>query len=213
MHFLIHLFSFVNYQLVMEQIAKFSRRLRAIDHLPVSPLRALEEVWKEEDLHHFIHSEITIWFYMALSNDGAIYVDDDGESRTELINFFADLLPLIEACYCTNRMSLYYSKHHVYPDAKQLTLTIREDSDDDKSCTYLDEDEMVDPRQVMVKFCIKYSIEYARRELWDFLQAAECYTGPFRSQVSKFFFSEYYLKLLTMVEASYCLARQGRNAD
>lgn len=197
----------------MEQISKFSRRLRAIDHLPSSPLTALEEAWKEEDLHHFIHGEITIWFYMALSNDGAIYVDDDGESRAELVEFFADLLPIIEATYCYNQMSLYHTKHRNWPDVKQLTNAIKEDTDGDQSCTYLTDNEMIDPRQVMVNFCIKYPIEYARRELWDFLQGAESYTGPFRAQVSKFFFSEHYMKLLTMVEASYRLASQGRNAD
>jgi hypothetical protein len=68
-------------------------------------------------------------------------------------------------------------------------------------------------QRIMVNFWIKYPFEYARRELWDFLQAAESYSGSFRAQVSKFFFSDYYLKLLTMVEASYRLANEGRNMD
>jgi hypothetical protein len=193
--------------------SKFSRRLRAIDHLPRSPLAALEDVWKEEDISHFIHGEITIWFYMALSNDTAIYVDDDGESRIQFIEFFADLLPIIEASYCYDQMSLYQTKHRAWPDAKQLTTAIREKTDGDYSCIYLTENEMIDPRQVMVNFCIKYPIDYARRELWDFLQAAESYSGPFRAQVSKYYFSDYYLKLLTIVEISYRFATQGRSSD
>jgi hypothetical protein len=197
----------------MGNASKFSRRLRAIDHLPNSPLAALEDVWKEEDISHFIHGEITIWFYMAFSNDTAIYVDDDGESRIQFIEFFADPLPIIEAIYCYDQMSLYYTKHRAWPDVKQLTNAIREKTDGDYSCIYLTENEMIDPRQVMVNFCIKYPIDYGRRELWDFFQAAESYSGPFRAKVSKYFFLDYYLKLLTIVEISYRFATQGRSSD
>ena len=78
----------------------------------------------------------------------------------------------------------------------------------DYSFIYLTKKEMLDPRPVMTAFCLKYPIVYARRELWDFFQAAESYSGPFRAHVSKYIFSEYYLKLLTLVEAAYAITRQ-----
>lgn len=40
---------------------------RAIDYLPDDPFGALEKVWELEDVAHFIHGELTYWFYMALA--------------------------------------------------------------------------------------------------------------------------------------------------
>ena len=157
---------------------------------------------------------MTIWFYMALSNDcAAPYVDDDGEGRATFIEFFADLLPVIEANYCRAMMSSYYKKNNVWPDVKKLKAVINEHMQDDYSLIYVNEDEMLDPGRVMVNFCIRYPIDYVRRELWDFFEAASSYTGRFRKQVSVHYFSETYLKLLTIVESSYVLAGSSSTED
>ena len=68
------------------------------------------------------------------------------------------------------------------------------------------EKEMLDPPQVMINFCLRYPIEYARRELWDFFGAASSYTGRFRKEVSTNYFAETYMKLLTIVESAYAIA-------
>jgi hypothetical protein len=197
----------------MEKLERGSKPLRAIDHLPGSPLKALEEVWKELDLHQFIHWEINIWFYMAMSNDCAIYVNDDGEMRAEFIALYADILPIIEASYCCYLQHRFYKKNGKDPDLQQLIAAFKDKLCYDYTCVYLSHSKMLDPEQVMVNFCIKYTIEFVRRELWDFLQSAESYSGPFRAKVSKYMFSENYLNLLTIVEASYCLASGQEDSD
>jgi hypothetical protein len=190
----------------MEKIPYFSKPERPIDHLPGSPLNTLAELWKEEDIRHLIHGELSVWFYMALSNDCVSYVNDDGESRATLIEFFADFLPVIEANYCRAMISSYYKKNNSWPDVAKLKAAINEHMHDDYSFIYIYEHEMLDPQQVMVNFCIRYPIDYVRRELWDFFVAASSYSGRFRKEVSSRFFSETYLKLLTIVESSYALA-------
>jgi hypothetical protein len=174
----------------MEKIPYFSKPERPIDHLPGSPLKTLAELWKEESVRHLIHGELTIWLYMAVSNDCVPYVDDDGESRATLIEFYADLLPVIEANYIRHMMSSYYKKNNAWPDVKKLKAAINEHMHDDYSFIYVQEHEMLDPEHIMVKFCIRYPIDYARRELWDFFVAASSYSGRFRKEVSYYYFSE-----------------------
>jgi|SRR6185312_1044179 len=189
----------------MESIKKFIKPDRPIDLLPGNPISALTQVWKDESVYQIVHGEITNWFYMALSNECAIYVDDDMDSRAQFIEFFADLLPLIEATHCYTLRSLYYDNNRVWPDIKQMIEAIHKNLGFDYCYTYINKTDILNPWQPMVRFCIKYPIEYARREMWDFFQGAESYQGPIRSKVATYVLSEYYLRVLTMVEASYAL--------
>jgi len=197
----------------MGKIKQFKKPDRPIDLLPGNPITALREVWKDESVYQVVHGEITTWFYMALSNECAVYVNDEMESRGQFIEFFADLLPVIEATHCYTLRSLYFEKNRAWPDEKQMIEAIHEDTGADSFYTYISGTDLVDPGQSIVKFCFKYPIEYARRELWDFFEGAQSYQGPFRNQVSKFAFADYYLRILTMVEASYVLCRQGPHSE
>ena len=197
----------------MEKIKKFKKPDRPIDLLPGTPISALQRVWKDESVYQIVHGEIANWFYMALSNECAIYVNDDMESRAQFIEFYADLLPVVEATHCYAIRSSYYEKNRVWPDIKQMTEAIHADVGFDYCYTYIYDTDMANPRQPMIKFCIKYPIEYARREIWDFFQGAESYKGPFRNHVSKYVFSDYYLRILTMVEASYALCVQDGDSE
>ncbi len=102
----------------MEKIKKFIKPDRPIDLLPGNPIMALQMVWKDESVYQIVHGEIANWFYMALSNECAIYVNDDMESRAQFIEFYADLLPVIEATHCYTLRSLYFEKNRVWPDEK-----------------------------------------------------------------------------------------------
>jgi hypothetical protein len=191
----------------MEKIPYFTKSERPIDYLPDRPLNTLQGLWKEENIRQLIHGELTFWFYMALSNDcAAPYVDDDGEGRATFIEFYSDLLPVIEASYCQAMLYSADKKSGASSDVKKLTALINEHMDDDYSFIYISEKEMLDPRQVMINFCLRYPIDYARRELWDFFEAASSYGGRFRKQVSVYHFSETYMKLLTIVESAYAIA-------
>jgi len=197
----------------MEKIRIFKKPDRPIDLLPDNPITALKEVWKDESVYQVVHGEIANWFYMALSNECAVYVNDEMESRAQFIEFYADLLPVVEATHCYTLRSLYFEKNRVWPDEKQVIAAIHEDSGSDYFYTYIGGTDLLDPGQPMLKFCYKYPFEYARRELWDFFEGVQSYQGPFRNLVSKFAFADYYLRILTMVEASYALCRQGPESD
>ena len=189
----------------MEKIKQFKKPDRPIDLLPGNPIAALKLVWKDESIEQLVHVEIANWFYMALSNECAVYVNDDMESRAQFIEFYADLLPVIEATHCYTLRSLYFETNRAWADYKQMTEAIHEDAGRDYFYTYIADTDITNPLQPMVKFCIKYPIEYSRRELWDFFQGVESYSGPFRSRVAKYVLSDYYMSVLTMVEASYAL--------
>ena len=189
----------------MEKIKKFKKPDRPIDLLPDNPLTALKLVWKDESIEDIVHSQIANWFYMALSNGCAVYVNDDMESRAQFIEFYSDLLPVIEATHCYNLRAIYIDRNSVWPNYEQIIAAIREDAGSEYFYTYIEDTEITNPLQPMIKFCIRYPIEYARRELWDFFQGVESYNGPFRNRVAKFAFSDYYMRFLTMVEASYAL--------
>ena len=192
----------------MESVKKFIKPDRPIDLLPDNPISALQQVWKDESVYQIVHGEIANWFYMALSNECAVYVNDDMDSRAQFIEFYTDLLPLIEATHCFTLRSLYYEKNRVWPDLKQMVEAIYKDLGFDYCYTYIYDTDILNPRHPMIRFCIKYPIEYARREMWDFFQGAESYQGPIRCKVSTYVFSDYYLRVLTMVEASYALCNK-----
>lgn len=192
----------------MEKIKKFKKPDRPIDLLPGDPLTALKLVWKDESIQDIIHGQIANWFYMALSNECAIYVNDDMEIRAQFIEFYSDLLPVIEATHCYNVRSFYIERNKVWPNYEQTIDAIREDAGPEYFYTYISDTDITNPLQPMIKFCIRYPIEYTRRELWDFFQGVESYHGPFRNRVAKYVFSDYYLRVLTMVEASYVLCNK-----
>jgi hypothetical protein len=115
----------------MEKIRKFKKSDRPIDLLPGNPITALEQVWKDESVYQVVHGEIANWFYMALSNECAVYVNDEMESRVQFIEFYSDLLPVIEATHCYNLRSLYFEKNRVWPDEKQVVEAVHEDGGSD----------------------------------------------------------------------------------
>jgi hypothetical protein len=192
---------------------KITKPKRAIDYLPDDPFGALEKVWELEDVSHFIHGELTYWFYMALSHGGTIYNDEDTEIRAAFIQFYSDLLPLIEASFCHSVGYSYYRKNKASPDLKTMPAAIKERLCHDYQCIYITDEEEVYPESVYARFCVKYQIDYVRRELWDFLDAVHFYAGPFRKIVSKHCFADYYLKLLTIVEIAYVYLQRDRHPD
>jgi hypothetical protein len=196
----------------MSTTGKFIKAKRAIDHLPGDPFGALEKVWDLEDVALFLHDEIRYWFYMALSHEGSIY-NEKIENQETFIQFYADLLPLIEASFCCYVRHLYYQKNRALPDLAAMQSAIKENLCHDYECVYITDEEQIHPYGVFARFCIKYPIEYVRRELWDFLDAVQFYSGPYRKVVSKHCFSEYYLKMLTMVEIAYVLSEKDQHPD
>jgi hypothetical protein len=191
---------------------KFTKPKRAIDHLPDDPFGALEKVWEHQDVALFLHDELRYWFYMALSHEGSTY-NDEIEVRETFIQFYADLLSLIEASFCWYVRQTYYQKNRISPDLTNMPGAIRDVLCHDYQCVYISEGDQIDPYHVFAKFCVKYPIKYVRQELWDFLDAVQFYSGPFRKVVSKHCFSEYYLQMLTMVEIAYVLLNGHRDPD
>jgi hypothetical protein len=196
----------------MEKIRTFKKPDRPIDMLPGNPILALKMVWKDESVQDIVHSQIANWFYMALSNECSIYANDNIKIRAQFIEFYADLLPIIEATHCYNVRSLFFDENQIWPDEKQMHEAIHGDLGCDYFYTYISDTDIYNPCHPMVKFCIKYPLDYVRRELWDFFQGVETYNGPFRKHVATFF-SDYYLRVLTMVEASYVLCSEMNKSD
>jgi hypothetical protein len=190
-----------------------SKPKRAIDYLPADPFAALEKVWELEDVAHFLHGELAIWFYMALSHGGTIYNDEDTEIRAAFIRFYSDLLPLIEASFCHSVAWAYYRKNKTSPDLNTMPAAIKERLRHDYQCVYITDEEQVYPKAVYARFCVKYRIDYVRRELWDFLEAVQFYAGPFQKIVSESCFANYYLKMLTIVEIAYVYLQWDRHPD
>ena len=184
---------------------KSEKPKRAIDYLPDDPLEALEKIWEHEDVGNLLNGELRYWFYMALSHAGTVYNNDDGDCdvRATFIELYDELLPLIEASFCHSVRHLYYQKNSSYPDRKTMSAAIKERLCYDYNCNYITDSEKVCPEAVYTRFCTKFRLEYVRRELFDFLDAVEFYTGPFRKKVSKHCFFHYYTMMLTIVEIAY----------
>lgn len=149
---------------------------------------------------------------MALSHEGSSY-NDEIKVREAFIQFYADLLPLIEASFCCHIRHLYYQKNKTLPDLTTMPGAIKDDLCHDYQCVYITDEEQIYPYGVFARFCVKYPIEYVRRELWDFLDAVQFYSGPYRKVVSKHCFSDYYLQMLTMVEIAYTLSERDHLPD
>lgn len=192
----------------------FGKPKMPIDYLPHDPYKAIGEVYENEDVSELIFGQLQYWFYMALSHGGTVYnTDDDCQIRASFIAFYSDLLPYIEATFCFDVRWEYFQKHHKDPDHKSLILAIHDRLKHEYSCMYLENAQMTNPRSVIAAFCLKYSIEYIRRELWDFAEAVSFYSGPFRAKISKHAILQYHMKLQTLVEAGYALLKRGGDSD
>lgn len=153
---------------------------RPIDLLPDDPFTAIEESWSLT-CPSFVMNEILFWSYMAMSHQSSLYAELN--FRAGFIGFFTDLLPFLEATY------LYAHKK----DSEEKP---------DYLIQYLSEDEQDDPIKIIRQFFDKYSHVYVRIELWFFYQAVEFYKGPLKVEYNT---SEFYLHLLTQVEAFYLI--------
>lgn len=184
--------------------AKFQKTKRPIDYLPDYPKEAIRQIWILADIQYVFH-EIPYWFYMALSHDGAVY-DDAVETRSTFIEFYADLLPFIEATHFFNELERVEEKDKKddsrAPHKKILLYG------GPHQPAYLNKAELADPLLVMRTFCQTYPLSYVRIELWHFFEAVQYYEGPFKKLIYQYNTQNFYLNLLTLVEASHLLIKK-----
>jgi hypothetical protein len=177
------------------------RHKRPIDYLPEHPTEAIRQIWIDADIEYILY-EIPYWLYMALSHEGAVY-NDTVEERRLFIEFYADLLPFIEATNFFNEIEIA-EQNDKKPDShaprKKILLY-----GGDYQAVYLSKTEVINPLLVIARFCKTYSIPYVRIELWHFFQAVQYYDGPLKEFIYKDNTHNFYLNLLTLVEAGHLL--------
>jgi len=192
---------------------KINKPKRPIDYLPDSPLEALEKAWEDVDVSQLLEGELRYWFYMALSHGSTVYRDADGDTRAPFIEFYDELLALIEASFCHSVQYLYYQQHKEYPDRKTMPVAIKARLCHDYTCRYITQTEQICAEAVYTRFCMKFELAYVRRELFDFLDAVEFYSGSFREKVSSHCFFHYYTMMLTIVEIAYVYLEMNSQPD
>ena len=188
---------------MVETKPKFFKSERAADLLREAPSSALQDALGNEDPRCFIFEEVNNWFFMALSNPKGTYCSVSNEERATFIEFYSDLLQLIEITFCVRLREVFFQEHERMPDWKELYEKFEIYYGLPYRFVFLRAEDIEQPNLIIRSFCYKYPIEYARRELWDFYETAYTYEGVFKDRVKVRDFPDHYEKLLTMLDACY----------
>ncbi|MCS3800869.1 hypothetical protein [Niastella sp. OAS944] len=133
--------------------SRFSKPMRLVEKAHSHPEEVIKEAFSEvswRDLYEYL---LPTWLRVAVVSSESPYSDGDG--REVLYAFYDQLLAFVEALYI-----IYEAPEGHNPNC-------------------LSEEQLADPRRVVSAFFQQFTIEYIRRELHDFLDAALGYDGVY----------------------------------
>lgn len=172
---------------------------RSFDYLPYQPYVAINEVWNDADLD-YVNDELKYWFYMALSCTKSIYEFKD--ERAAFIKFYDELLYLVDSIFFLNE-----SKNE---GNERVLADIPDQVDDilpEANLPLISEEQIEDPLYLIKRFCGHFPLTYARIELWHFFESVYMYEGPYKEDINADNICNFYLNLLTLVEAAYIIGK------
>lgn len=149
----------------IEWLDKFKR---PIDFLPAHPFQAIRQVWNTITLEYKLN-ELEFMFFMAISADECIY--DDREHRAEFIEFYCDLIRLVEATYF---LSQQRKKGKKWKKGTTVHRPIR-----------ISDFQSQNPIQKIKQVCGHYTLKYIEIQLEHFTEAVIAYNGHLVAAVIK----------------------------
>jgi len=166
------------------------------------PIPCLQEVFKAFHLLD-ITNELNHWFQVGMSNDNSAY--EDGIQRSNLMRFNGELQILAEALCLINKShqpkGLKDRMERLPPEIKMVMQQYNQP-------TKLSLEEMINPMQVVKRFCSVFTREYANREMWDWLDAVITYDGEYPNAVYKGHILTFYECLICLIESAFVLTNK-----
>lgn len=192
----------------MEIFLPRTRRLAPSDYLPDEPLKALWQLWENEDMNNLICDELMNWSFIALTTVNAITDHGDPDflkTQGEFVAFYSELLPLIEASCGLCVGAKAYEPGGKWPDADAMWGLMRES----KNCLFLFSSlaDIENPFAVMRRFCGQKDYGSREKLLWKWFQAVEEYEGPFKEKLSGYP-SWSYESVLVILKSVYLLTER-----
>jgi hypothetical protein len=150
-----------------------------------NPTSVIAEVFDSESLPS-LRDQLRDWMHVGLSADCSIY--EEGEQRRQLLAFQDQLLVLVEALFIIDKDG-------------EIINTDRRISEEDKP-KLLNQDQIVNPKQVIAAFFDKFPIVYSIRELNDWLEAGIAYAGEYPDNMSELQVLYTYRNVLCLIKAA-----------
>lgn len=144
---------------------RFQKPRWAIDMAQEDPYGCIVEVFSWIHLKDF-RDELEEWVRIALINDHSAY--DTGAAREDVMDFCDELQLLTEALQVVNA--------NREPDSfrrwkEKLSDDCRQEIESYHQPVLLTEAQKANPLLVIIRFCKKFTLSYAKGELWDLLDA------------------------------------------
>lgn len=156
----------------------FSKPTRLIEKAQTHPGEVISEVFNQVFLTDLTEDLLPAWLQAAVTNTQSLY--SNGNTRKILHEFHEHLLQLVEALYVITGNT----------KAGLANLT---------------DAQLENPIGVLNQFFQKFSIEYIRRELADFLEAGISHDGSNTNDFTPWLAWMSYNHLLCLTEAAYQL--------
>ena len=164
-----------------------------------NPEKTMVRVFKIEE-PDTLKETIQQWCRMALANDRA------NSQREDVLVFCDEVLKLVEASYCIGKIYSIEKRSGFdlnRPKDLQVDLLRKEQG---FSLTY---EELLDPLQILHRFCENFPEAYVKAELWDMFDSAVI-SGK---EPGKFSLLLHYQCLLTLTEAARYLHCRKKSAS
>ena len=168
-----------------------------------NPEKTMVRVFKIEE-PDTLKETIQQWCRMALANDRANY--EEASQREDVLVFCDEVLKLSEASYCIGKIYSIEKRSGFdlnRPKDLQVDLLRKEQG---FSLTY---EELLDPLQILHRFCENFPEAYVKAELWDMFDSAVI-SGK---EPGKFSLLLHYQCLLTLTEAARYLHCRKKSAS
>ncbi|OQP54323.1 hypothetical protein A4H97_22840 [Niastella yeongjuensis] len=157
----------------------YSKPSRLIEKAATNPSVVIRAVFSEIFPGDLTEDLLPNWLQAAVSNRAGCY--SESNSQAVLMEFYEWLLQLVEALYLLSE-----NKCQDHP-------------------THLTADQQANPMKVITGFFTVYTIEYARRELSDFLDAGISHDGNYSDGFTPWLAWMTYNHVTCLVEAAFQL--------
>jgi hypothetical protein len=158
---------------------RYSKPARLIEKVATNPLAVIAATFAEISPEDLTEDLLPSWLQVAVTNTASPY--SEGNAQEILIEFYEWLLELVEALYLLSE-----NRPHYQP-------------------THLTADQQANPKVVLHAFFKQFTIQYARRELYDFLEASIGYDGNYRNGFTPWLAWMTYNHITCLVEAAFQL--------
>jgi hypothetical protein len=173
-------------------VSTFSKPSRLIESATSEPIRVIQEVFRCVFLEDLRDDLLPKWLRTALINDHGIYAN--AEHRSMLLDFYDQLLILTEAIQVFSEQQSKLNHNNQQEDAEESNKPV-----------LLTSEQIANPVQVIAKFRQQFAHNYARRELWYFLEAGVTYGGDYPNGFTPGYALMAYDYLNCLIDAAYNL--------